>query len=650
MLRVHVAKSLLPRMVTLARGFGPGLPTKLVRDSSRFARYSHRRTLYNSSLYRTLPWRNYSTKSVKELKDVDDEMSKNTDFLHIQNILLQKNKERMDKQKLLAEATNFYERFKINTKWFLIRGNRPFSADEIGTLFSWLILSQIIWVILGTTTFVSIILLIFNTVFAKEMVGRFIGRMLNMFLDGIDVQFQDALVPEWQKGCIRFHNVNLKTVNSKSHTAEENSLIEINLNMHQIDMTLSLRKWLLGNGLINDIAILGMTGEVSTCVPNKDSQQSLIQWFQNPKYKLGEVKVADSSIVLHDHQLQKNFTISVYNMELQQFRFEWMIRDFLNANVVDGSINNSLFNFHKRQLKLTHSNELEHDLSGWERITRLRVDSMNVRQLGLHRTDSFGWIEDGELDIVADIMVPTEDDNSNKNELLSASLKNLSINNITFYDTYDNLHDNIDNEYAFNHNITRTNDTNKYLVLDLKFKFKNLKASFPTRSPRLSTGEQIISVDELKPIISYINTKYALFHSHLNSNEGNTVWNSPNIFINKAKSYPVTTVFQSSKRTDEDDKEGKIGGKKQVIRFHDDMPTPDNEIVLNFRVVKNVEELRNMVLFGETGIYDSLTMELYVDLMKIVEEWEFKKKNDWVKAWGSTFASQLIIVGIGAMV
>ena len=85
------------------------------------------------------------------------ELSRSTDFMHTQNILLQKNQERLTKHKLLSEATNFYERFKINTKWFLIRGNRPFSTGEISTLFSWLIISQLVWVILGTTTFVSLV-------------------------------------------------------------------------------------------------------------------------------------------------------------------------------------------------------------------------------------------------------------------------------------------------------------------------------------------------------------------------------------------------------------------------------------------------------------------------------------------------------------
>ncbi|EDO18185.1 hypothetical protein Kpol_543p14 [Vanderwaltozyma polyspora DSM 70294] len=565
----------------------------------------------------------------------DDALSRNTDFLHIQNILLQKNQDRMNKQKLLSEATNFYERFKINTKWLLIRGNRPFSADEIGTLFSWIILSQILWIILGTTTFVSILLIIFNTVFAKEMVGNVVGKLLNIFLDGIDVKFQDALVPEWRKGCIRFNNVQLRThplqasepENINDYNELVNNMIEFDLKLHQIELSLSLKKWLLGNGLIQDLTIMGMRGNITVTpvsLENKidDNQRvNLIDWFSNPYYHLGNVKVTDSSIILHDNQLSKDFKVSIYNLDMPQLRFQWIINDFLSSNVVDGSINHSLFNIHKRQHKLAYIKDLENDLSDWKRITRIRLDSIDVKKLGLNNSNAFNWMDDGQLDIIADVMLPNEQENEPDFDFTRNKKEHMSKSN------------------------------NKYVVLDLKFRFKDLKAIFPDRAPRLSNGEEILSLDELKQIILFINRKYDLYHSYANSSYKNTLWDAPNIAINKAKSFPVTTVFQSKKdfsNEDSDEEDRKL--KKQIIRFHDDISTPNNELVLSCKVVKNINELKNMVLFWETGIYDSLSMELYIDLMKMVEEWEYKKKTNWMTDWGSSVASQLIIVGFGAMV
>lgn len=538
----------------------------------------------------------------------EDLMSKNTDYLHVQNILLRKNQERMNKKQVLSEATNFYERFKINTKWLLIRGNRPFSANEISTMFSWLLISQIVWIILGTTTFVSILLLIFNTVFAKEMVGKCIGKLLNVFLEDVDIKFEDALVPEWKKGCIRFNKVELKTINrddsvdQSADNSEQN--LKFSLKFHEIELTLSLKKWLLGNGPINDLSVYGMRGDVSVNYAYEQTPQDLfIDWFSNKEYRLGRVQLTDSCVNIHDEQLDMKYRVSIYNLVMPQLRFEWMIPDFFNADVATGAINHSLFTIHKRQHKLVYSNELERDLSPWKRITRLKLDSINVKDLGLNKSNVFNWFEDGNLEITADIMLPHESDE---------------------------------------------NKENKYMVLDFRFKFKDLRARFPDNAPRLSTGEELISLEELKPLISFINTQNGYFRSMVNIENTNAVWNAPNVSVNKVVSYPNVTVIPSAQWNDGEDEVGSKG--QEIIKFHEQPFHNNNEIVLRCRIAKNIQELNDKVMFQETGVYDTLSMELYVDLIRMVEEWEYKKKNDFMKLWGTTVASQLLLFGIGAMV
>ncbi|GAV53990.1 hypothetical protein ZYGR_0AK04920 [Zygosaccharomyces rouxii] len=547
----------------------------------------------------------------KKSPNPQDMLSKNTDYLHIQNILLQKNQTRMDKERLLSEATNFYQRFKINTKWLLIRGNRPFSANEISTMFSWLLISQIAWIILGTTTFVSIILLIFNTVFAKEVVGRCIGKMLNAYLDGIDVNFQDALIPEWKKGCIRFNKVELKT--SQQEHMEQNEKepkFEFDLQFHQIELTLNLMKWLWGNGLIQDISVFGMKGDAKVSYANNSNftEDFLLDWFSNKEYHLGKVQITDSSVNVYDRQVGTNFKLSIYDLEMPQLRFEWMIPDFFNANIVTGAINHSLFSIHKRQHKLPYINELEQDLQHWKRISRLRLDSINVKDLGLNKSNTFNWVEDGDLEIIADVMLPhTETDTGD----------------------YD--------------------DKSKYMVLDLKFKFKDLKAKFPDSAPKLSTGENIISLEELKPLISYINTQHGIFQSFNDIRHSNSRWDSPQVAIKKTKSYPNVTVISSPSKWPQSE-DGQSFKNQEIIKFHDQPAQDNNDIVLRCRIVKNAQELKNMIMFQETGVYDSLSMELYVDLIKMVDEWEYRKKNDWMKLWGTTVVTQLVLFGFGAMV
>lgn len=77
------------------------------------------------------------------------------------------NLHRPSKEELLAAATGFWSRLKVRFKWFSIRSVRPFNFDEITALFSWVVLGHIVWIVLGTTTFFSLLILAINTVFAQ---------------------------------------------------------------------------------------------------------------------------------------------------------------------------------------------------------------------------------------------------------------------------------------------------------------------------------------------------------------------------------------------------------------------------------------------------------------------------------------------------
>ena len=74
---------------------------------------------------------------------------------------------RPTKEELLAAATGFWSRLGVRFKWFSIRSVRPFNMDEITAFFSWIVLGHLVWVIVGTTTFFSLLILAVNTVFAQ---------------------------------------------------------------------------------------------------------------------------------------------------------------------------------------------------------------------------------------------------------------------------------------------------------------------------------------------------------------------------------------------------------------------------------------------------------------------------------------------------
>lgn len=81
---------------------------------------------------------------------------------------------RPTKEELLAAATNFRQRFKVRFKWMSIRSMRPWNADEWGAFVSWFMLGHLVWILLGTTTFFSLVIFSINTVFAQ---GKIPGRL-----------------------------------------------------------------------------------------------------------------------------------------------------------------------------------------------------------------------------------------------------------------------------------------------------------------------------------------------------------------------------------------------------------------------------------------------------------------------------------------
>lgn len=74
---------------------------------------------------------------------------------------------RPSKDELLAAATGFWSRLGIRFKWFSIRSFRPFNSDDISAFATWVVAGHIIWIIVGTTTFFSLLILAVNTVFAQ---------------------------------------------------------------------------------------------------------------------------------------------------------------------------------------------------------------------------------------------------------------------------------------------------------------------------------------------------------------------------------------------------------------------------------------------------------------------------------------------------
>lgn len=110
---------------------------------------------------------------LSEHETLADSVSK---YLH-----LPKMPHRPTKEELLAAASGFWERLKVRFKWFSIRSMRPWNADEWGAFVSWFLLGHLVWILVGTTTFFSLIILFINTVFAQ---GEYLTHLTRVWKRG----------------------------------------------------------------------------------------------------------------------------------------------------------------------------------------------------------------------------------------------------------------------------------------------------------------------------------------------------------------------------------------------------------------------------------------------------------------------------------
>jgi distribution and morphology protein 31 len=79
---------------------------------------------------------------------------------------------RPTKDELLAAASGAWARLGVRFKWFSIKSARPFNIDDISAFFSWIFVGHLVWLIVGTTTFVSLLVFVVNTVFAQGRQGE----------------------------------------------------------------------------------------------------------------------------------------------------------------------------------------------------------------------------------------------------------------------------------------------------------------------------------------------------------------------------------------------------------------------------------------------------------------------------------------------
>ncbi|KAF3083021.1 Mitochondrial distribution and morphology protein 31, mitochondrial precursor [Orbilia oligospora] len=358
---------------------------------------------------------------------------------------------RPSKEELLAAASSAWDRLRIRFKWLTIRQIRPFNMDEISAFFSWIILGNLAWIILGTTTFFSIGIWLVNTVFAQEYLAKVVGNYLTQEM-GMKVVFESAIVPRWKDGCISFKNVFVSrrpgilkgtsvqkgsssvaaaaaaaaafSEDHSGHPYEEDdgNYTQFDVTINTVNVTISLAKWMNGRGLLVDVDMKGVRGIIDRTHLQFDEDvdpRSYRHKYAPGDFELDHFKLEDLLVTVYQPGGFRPFHVSIFSCDLPVLRKRWLFYDFLSANHVSGSYDDSLFTLHPRQSHGTTAattttaavgdvDEGREGVYPWKRTSRFRIDGLRFDHLNRGYEGPLSWIVAGNLDIIADIHFPED--------------------------------------------------------------------------------------------------------------------------------------------------------------------------------------------------------------------------------------------------
>ena len=402
--------------------------------------------------------------------------------------------------------------------------------DDISAFFTWILVGHVVWILVGTTAFFSLIIFMFNTVFAQETLAKWIGNYLT-HSSGVQVVFESAVVPNWKDGVICFNNVFVSRrpgqgkarVSKGSQTSaaaaaaaaaaatadlstedDDGNYTQFDVSIDTVNVTLSFARWLNGKGLLRNVEMKGVRGVV-----DRTHVQPLTEYVDPRSYKhehnpgdfeLESFKLEDLLVTVYQPNEFRPFSISIFACDLPQLRKQWLFYDFLSANNVSGSYDNSLFTIHPRQTHNYTGAQLvqgsEDGDTHWKKHTRLRIDALNIDHLNRGVAGPFSWIREGNVDIVADIMLPNED---------------MSIAKVMsdFYDrveatvTSAGSRQSSEAQAVEANNATEADADTRFLIMDLRIHLNDVHASVPLFTNDISYVNNAL----IRPIVAYINSK-----------------------------------------------------------------------------------------------------------------------------------------------
>jgi distribution and morphology protein 31 len=301
---------------------------------------------------------------------------------------------------------------------------------------------------------------------------------------------------------------------------EDTNYTQFDVTINTVNVTLSFVKWWNGKGLLRDVEVKGVRGVVDRTSVHWNGEYVDPKTYRhehNPgDFEIESFKMEDLLITIHQPMGFRPFSVSIFSCELPQLRKQWLFYDFLSANNMSGAFDGSLFTIHPRQIHgfagshaTRDSNKSGEEANPWKKQSRLRIDGLKIDHLNRGVDGPFGWIHEGNVDIVADVLFPADDDDSiakvmsdfyDRMEATVTSKRYLHI--LEKHPSTADL--NTPKERAAYAEKMSREDDKRYLVMDLRVHLNDVRAAVPLFTRHLSYINQAL----IRPIVAYINSRH----------------------------------------------------------------------------------------------------------------------------------------------
>lgn len=420
----------------------------------------------------------------------------------------------------------------LKIKWILIRSKRPFNLEDLSAFLSWLVTGNVFLFIIGTTTFVSLVLLTGNYMDMQSTITSLVGRAVT---DTTNLKFSSGSIePDWNDGVIKLKNCiiqkrpnvistiehinrasNGEIINrSKEDVYDDGNYTQFDLTVDELKLRLSFWKWISGRGIIDTACFIGVRGIIDrthVIWKENDDPRNYKNIPAPGDWEIENIKLEDLFVTIHQPYEFRPCKLSIYNGDIPILRKNWVMLDILTSTHLSGSYDGSLFTLNKisnfdnfkdelkidqlvkRQLGRDQFTKIDLNNIKFQKATRFRIDNLKFDHLNTGANGPLGWITKGSVDVLVDTMVLGED-NKSLNEIILSELIQ-KFNNTP--------HTIIKEGKPVEENQELVKPMDNLFICDFYMNLKNPKAQIPIFNDSLST----ISNTAIRPIIGYINNR-----------------------------------------------------------------------------------------------------------------------------------------------